>query len=285
MIIVIALVLLLIFFYVVVLNRKKVRKLANELIVQNDKLTEAKISLENNQHELEAQQKDLRELNKSKDKFLSILSHDLKGPISGFNELLTTVDEQWGELPDEEKHHLTKLLKDSSGRTFVLLEDLLNWGKATNGQIKPELKIFNVKEVSLDVVKLFESKLSKKNIQLNLDIPDDFQLNNDARLFSQIIQNLINNAIKYTFPGGKIAIKAELIKGMKTICVSDNGIGIPKNIVPKLFNLDVNFNRRGTEDEKSSGMGLILCKEYANLMNVKITIESKENEGSKFFIV
>lgn len=285
LIIIIALALLLISFYLVILNRQKVRKLANKLSIQNDKLKEAKINLENNQLKLESQHRVLKELNKSKDKFLSILSHDLKGPISGFNELLMTVDEQWEELCNEEKHQLIKMLKNSSDKTYILLEDLLNWGKAANGQIQPEFRNFNVREVTLDAMKLFESKRLKKNIQFNLDISEDFQINNDARLFSQIIQNFINNAIKYNHSGGTITIQAETIEGKKIICVNDTGIGIPENILPKLFNLDANFNRPGTENEKSSGMGLILCKEYANLINAEIDVKSEVNKGSSFCLL
>ncbi len=284
-IIIIALVLMLISFYFVILNRKKVRTLANELTIKNDKLRQVKINLENKQLDLETQQSALKELNKSKDKFLSILSHDLKGPISGFNELLMTMDEQWADFSDNEKHHLILLLKDSSTKTYKLLEDLLDWGKATNGKITPEFKNLNVKELTHEVVKLFESKLSKKNIHLELNISDDFEVINDARLLSQVVQNFVNNAIKYTYPGGKITIASKTDKNSRALCVTDTGIGIPTEVLPKLFDLGETFNRPGTENEKSSGMGLTLCKEYARLMQLEIKVESTENVGSSFCLI
>ncbi|MCF8296031.1 MAG: tetratricopeptide repeat protein [Saprospiraceae bacterium] len=273
---------LLILLYSLFRNRLKIKRLLNQLSEKHENLLSLNEELKTNNEILNTQQEQLRALNITKDKFFAILGHDLKGPFGSLMGLLSVLDEEWDEIDDNIKRSHVQSLFASSEKTYYLLEDLLNWGKVQQGLMKCQNETFNVDTIITKVADLLMAQVNNKNQHLKIEISPEMNLNSDPRLFSQIIQNLLNNAIKYTHQGGIITIKGETAKDETSICISDTGIGIPEDKILHLFDLDSDFNRPGTENEKSSGMGLILCREYANLLGANLTVKSIEGKGSVF---
>jgi len=273
---------LLVFSIILYRRRKKINFLYHEISSKNHDLNMANEELNVVNEELHIQQEQLKRINQSKDKLFSIIGHDLKSPFNSLLGFLSLLNASWDEISEVDKKEIVRRLFASTERTYALLENLLNWGKTQQGLIKPIIEPFDLQSKLVEISELFDSQLTGKNLSLKLDIKTNEPVHTDIRLFSQIIQNLINNAIKFTPSGGSITISDMTVEGELSVCVSDTGIGFPKDKISHVFELDFDFNRPGTRDEKSSGMGLILCKEYSKLINAKLSVESKENEGSTF---
>nr|MBC8147682.1 HAMP domain-containing histidine kinase [Bacteroidota bacterium] len=278
-------ILLLILIYFLIRNRLKIKSLLDQLSNKHEDLLSVNEELKTSNELLNTQQEQLKALNITKDKFFAILSHDLKSPFSSLLGMLSILDEEWDDFSDDQKRTLLHELNISSEKTYLLLEDLLDWGKVQQGLIKCQNETFNVYPIITRVTDLLIAQINNKKQQLKIEIPTEMKLYNDPRLFSQIIQNFVNNAIKYSHQGGVITIKGEANKDETNIYVSDTGIGIPEDKILHLFDLDCNFNRPGTDNEKSSGMGLILCREYARLMGAKLSVNSIEEKGSVFCLI
>ena len=259
-------------------NRKKINSLNTDLQSSNHSLGELN-------KDLMLQRKEMKDLLMSKDRFVSILGHDLKNPFTGLLGLLELIELDWDEMPDQEKKEGIQQLNQSSIQTYRLLEDLLDWGKTQQGLIKAEKEEFKVFNLFHEVKTIFSLQLKKKEIHLEMRAEEGYIVNSDHKLCSQILQNLLGNAIKYSQVGGLISMTLEEQDGQVLICVIDEGIGIPKDKIQGLFKLDCNFNRPGTQNEKSSGMGLLLVKEYANIIGAEIRVESEVNKGTTFCLV
>ena len=225
---------------------------------------------------------ELRELNTSKDKFFSIIAHDLKNPfntIIGFSEVLK---EELRSMDTETIEKYVGLINTSAVQTFRLLENLLEWANSQRGKI-----VFNPGPVNLhDLVKEELTDLyymaEEKAIELNNLLPAGFIITADRNMMKTIMRNLITNAIKFTHKNGKVEVKATLVNNKTEVSVSDNGIGMTPETINKLFRLDCNLSTMGTEDEKGTGLGLILCKEFIKKHDGKIWVKSKPGKGSIF---
>tara|TARA_R110002050_G_scaffold11122_2_gene37807 strand:+ start:3073 stop:5301 length:2229 start_codon:yes stop_codon:yes gene_type:complete len=277
-------ILLLVLFYFSYQARLKAKELVVELSAKNNKLKQLNEEVRASNSLLAQSEDELQKSNQTKDKFFSILGHDLKSPFYSLLGLLEVMDEQWEEMEDSQKHFLIKKLYSSSKKTYALLENLLNWGKAQGGQIKLNPEKFLLSEKVQSIVELYHDAMTSKKIQIIVGIDTNIQLNTDIMLLSQIIQNFVNNAIKFTPKGGQIEITAVEKTETIQICVTDTGIGIPKDKVATIFDLDSSYNRKGTEEEESTGMGLILTVEYASILNGKLSATSIENKGSTFCV-
>ena len=276
------LLILIVFLFFLYYNRKRIKLLNQRLSAKNSDMVLLNEELNVTNETLNIQQEQLKALNITKDKFFSILGHDLKSPFNSLLGMLNLLEQHWEDIEDNEKLGMIQSLYASSEKTFQLLEELLSWGKAQQGLIKCIPEVFDVAPRVALVTDLFKAQLKEKEQVLKIDIPEGMKLNTDARLFAQIIQNLLNNAIKYTPHQGTIIISGKISGKEDRICVSDTGIGIPENKISQLFELDSNFNRPGTDNEKSSGMGLILSKEYADIIGAKLSVTSVEERGSTF---
>jgi len=280
------------------INRKKIKRLAAELEKKNQDLGNVNEELNNLNEELNLlneelntvnenlteKQNELIEANQMKDKFFTIIGHDLKSPFNSLLGFLDLLNTDWDLLDEPEKKEIINKLHKSTEVTYTLLEDLLDWSKTQRGLIRPNIVKFKVKPKLEEIFKTIKRLVNQKGIIFEFVIDDQFELNTDPQLFSHIVLNLVNNAVKFTPVGGKVSVVAMNVNGGKQICVSDTGIGFPNDKVKDVFNFDFDFNRSGTNNEKSSGMGLILCSEYSKIIGAKLTLESKENEGSKFCI-
>jgi len=235
---------------------------------------------------LKESEQQLRELNATKDKFFSIIAHDLKNPFNlllGLSELLKESLEENGTT--KQHQYIDKIYK-STKDTSKLLENLLIWARTQKGIIDFSPTEENIHSLVDKEVKLLNQLAEKKSISLINKIPDGLTVSVDKNMFSTIIRNLISNGIKYTYHGGTIEINSQSVKENNQhfieISVKDNGIGIPSEIQDKLFSISENISTEGTENETGTGLGLILCKEFVQKHSGKIWVESEVGKGSKF---
>lgn len=275
-------ILLLGFFLGYNLNRKKIKML---LEIKNSEVIQQK-SLSSETHEkLKQSEEELRRINATKDKFFSIIAHDLKNP---FNSLLGFTDLMKNDFDTLEEHELRKfidLIYESSKQGFNLLENLLQWSRAQTGRIA-----FNPIETELKPLidretELIKNRAEKKQIELFTEIPDNLELFADEEMLSTVIRNLLSNAIKFTPPKGKIKIKVKKFARRIEISVIDTGVGIPMEKIPQLFRIDVQVSTPGTENEKGTGLGLILCSEFIEKHGGKIKVTSEWKNGSEFKVI
>jgi len=227
----------------------------------------------------------LDDLNKTKDKLFSIIAHDLRSPLStiiGFSEIMTDEEEPFS-VPILQGY--AKLLNHVALSTFDLLENLLDWSRLQRGMLKPERTKVLVEELVQEAIGPFADKAESKNIWVTIQMEPGLKIDVDKRMMETVIRNLFTNALKFTPEGGTITLKAERARDNKlSLCVSDSGIGIPKSMLPLLFTANEVKNRQGLGGEHSSGLGLMLCKEFIDLHQGSIHVETTENKGSTFCI-
>ncbi|MEX1187999.1 MAG: ATP-binding protein [Bacteroidia bacterium] len=224
----------------------------------------------------------LKELNATKDKLFSVIAHDLRNPIHhilGFSELLIKKVRNFG---DEESETYLSFINSSANNTYILLENLLSWAKSETNQIyfKPEKIIFS--EIILEIIKLEKSLANTKNISLDYFSIEEIEVYADANILNTILRNLISNAIKFTGYGGHIRVFAITKQDHVEITISDDGIGMNKERLKELFTISSNSTTIGTANEKGTGLGLVLCKEFVEKHNGEIWVESEEGKGSDF---
>jgi signal transduction histidine kinase len=233
--------------------------------------------------EIEYKNKKLQELNSQKDQLFSIIAHDLRGPFSGFLGLTDLLSEKVAEWNIDTTQHIAVLMKKSAKNVYHLLGDLLEWSRMQNGLLvfKPINNLLLPKIG--ESIALYEIAAKKKKITIKLQISNDLMVFADEYMLAGIIRNLVYNAIKYTPSGGIITISAKSVsENQVEIAVEDTGVGMSTNIIDQLFNLAVNTNRKGTDGELTSGLGLMLCKDFIEKHGGKLSIESKEGKGSTF---
>ena len=227
----------------------------------------------------------LSELNKSKDKFFSIIAHDLRGPLGGLQQIGELL---WlNNITTEKREKLTNVLYQNSKNTFNLLDNLLKWANASSGLIVYKPSQLNIHEIVLNNMRLFSSQVKFKNLKLTCNFENDIFVYADYEMIDTVIRNLISNAIKYTHEGGKIEIiLVEINKSNYTctLAVVDSGVGINKEAQLKIFEIESTVSTLGTKDEKGTGLGLKLCKEFLTINKGNIWIESEENKGTSVFI-
>jgi signal transduction histidine kinase len=216
---------------------------------------------------------ELMELNASKDKFFSILAHDLRTPMSVFLSFSKLLD----KLDKMEKKDLSLYIKqfqESASNLFSLLENLLTWSRLQRGLVEFTPRVLKIYTIVNWNIKILEPYLWQKKIVIKNLVEDDLFIIGDENMVDSIIRNLITNAMKYSKPGGTIQINAVREDGVARISVCDTGIGIPEDIIPNLFRIDSRTKQAGTMDEKGTGLGLVLCREFAEKNGGRIWIES-----------
>lgn len=244
------------------------------------------IYLKNQRAQLEkivaSRTKDLEQLNATKDKFFSIISHDLRNPfitLLGYSEILTT---EYDELDDDEKRDLLSKMEKATRKTFTLLDNLLQWSRSQRGNLKLKTEVLDLQEICEENINLMQPYASNKNIMLRNEIVTPMYAACDRNTITAVIRNIISNAIKFTFPNGKVTICAEERESDIKICISDDGIGIKEEFLHHLFTIDKQISTAGTQNEKGTGLGLILCKEFVEKNKGNIWVESQEGKGSIF---
>ena len=223
----------------------------------------------------------LEMLNAEKDKLFSIISHDLRSPLALTHQYFSILKEV--EMGNEERTALEKELVNTLVNAEDLLNNLLNWAKNQMEHATPQLQNSNLKQLLAKTSEVFIPIALKKDIKLNMLVDDGMFVKADIDMLQIIIRNLLNNAIKFTLPGGEIELRAVKNKSECIISVSDNGIGIPLDKQSDMFTLKAN-STYGTENEKGTGLGLVLCKDYTLLQGGKIWFTSVENVGTTFYV-
>jgi len=231
---------------------------------------------------LKEREKELKELNLWKDEIFTILAHDLRSPYQGLLGYLEMLLQDYDELDDDSIKSVLKDLTDLSFSSFKFLEDLLEWSRFQLGKTKFNPIYVNLFKVVEDQFNSLQYAAGKKNITLESTIAGNTKIYADENILSIILRNLILNGIKFTPEGGKILIDNEIKDNLVYISVIDTGVGIPDTVKHNLFNAEEIYNSTGTNGEKGSGMGLLLCKELIQKSGGNIWVESIENNGSKF---
>ncbi len=235
---------------------------------------------------LKRSEKELRESNATKDKFFSIIAHDLKNPfnlILGFTELLMNKSDCYSP---EKRRKLLVLINHTTRRTFNLLENLLTWSLSQQGLMQYNPEEINLQEIVSENIAFLKAITVEKQQSLYSEIPEDIVVIGDRNMLSTVLRNLLSNAIKYTLDKGKIRIYCTgnemKISEQLRVCIEDNGIGMDPGRLSSLFVIYENSSADCTDIEKGTGLGLILCKEFIERQGGTISVESKLGQGSTF---
>lgn len=225
----------------------------------------------------------LREANSTKDKFFSIIAHDLRNPLGSLMNLTNMFATDYDEMDDEEKIQSVEYLESASKTAYELLENLLNWSRAQTGKMEIEKKIYSIEKIIETNIQLTKPLAENKSINIIFAVVPGLNIFADENMTTTVIRNLLTNAIKFTEISGNITITAhQTSDDYCTVTVKDDGIGISDENIQKLFRIDTNHKTLGTSKEKGTGLGLILCKEFVKLNGGKLWVESKLGEGSSF---
>jgi signal transduction histidine kinase len=244
-------------------------------LVLIDELERAKIRLETNEMEL-------RKANLSKDKFFSILAHDLRNPIGGLVSISELVVRRFGELEPSKVRDLCQLLHEGALQGAELLECILQWARAQTGRLEVHPSSIRIRELCEGIVGLQSAVAAGKEIRLESKVPDDAAAYADENMVATVLRNLVSNAVKFTPRGGEIVLSSRKEGDWQLLSVSDTGVGMKPEELDKLFRIDMHFSCPGTESERGNGMGLILCKELVELNKGGFSVVSEPMRGSTF---
>ena len=235
------------------------------------------------QEALKENERKLYQLNIDKDRFISILGHDLKNPfnnILGFSELLT---EDIRKLNIDEIEDIGKNINKSAQITNKLLEDILMWAKMQQGKIPFKPQNLSFTDICRDTLAILNQVADAKNISINCLTADQLHVFADVEMLKTVLRNLISNSIKFTMNGGAININAKQDSENVTISVSDNGVGMTPENLAKLFDISQVLTTKGTAEETGTGLGLFICKEFVERHGGRMQVESEEAKGSTFY--
>jgi signal transduction histidine kinase len=224
----------------------------------------------------------LRELNATKDKFFSIISHDLKSPFNSIIGLSNLLAEKMRKKDYDGIEEYSTIIQKSSWRAMDLLSNLIVWSRLQTGRMEFRPELVEIEELITLVTELSKDSARQKNITIDREALLSIRLLADKEMIYSVLRNLVSNSIKFTNKGGKIGISALLYNGELEIMVSDNGIGIKKDKMDKLFRIGETVSTTGTMQEEGTGLGLILCKDFVLKHGGKIWVESEEGKGSRF---
>ncbi|MEI6175088.1 MAG: ATP-binding protein [Bacteroidota bacterium] len=235
------------------------------------------------EEQIKQKNEELAKLNTEKDKFFSIIAHDLRSPFNAFLGFTKLLDDELSTMTKENTQKIAMTMRKSASNLYNLLENLLEWSRMqqrlvpfTPEKIQLLQVVEAIKQIALEPAKI-------KEIELTFDIPGDISVFGDGNMLQSVIRNLVSNAIKFTPKGGRVSVSAKgTIDNGVEFSVKDTGIGMSPQMVADLFRLDVQTNRKGTENEPSSGLGLLLCKDFVEKHGGKLWVESEEEKGSTF---
>ncbi|QGY46853.1 hypothetical protein GM418_25295 [Maribellus comscasis] len=230
--------------------------------------------------------RELSYANATKDKFFSIIAHDLKSPFAGLLGLSEVLAENAANLSEEKLNSVTRSVYTTAKNIFVLLENLLQWARLQTDKLAVSLEEVNMNEMLFETVDLLQKTASQKQITLTNEIPDGLKIYVDDEMIKTVFRNIISNAVKFTSAGGEIKLSASAKPGDKLVEVKiqDNGIGMDNEQLKNLFRIGKVKSKPGTANEKGTGLGLILCKEFVDLNNGKLAVESEPGKGTLFSV-
>jgi signal transduction histidine kinase len=242
------------------------------------------------EEEIKLKNEELQKLNASKDKFFSIIAHDLRGPFNAIEGFSIILSEQISEKNYEGIETFAQIIKKTSRQTLDLLTNLLDWSLSQSGRMEFNPGFVELVSLIGEVTLAFLDMAAQKGITIRKVLPQSAPLYADKNMISTVLRNLISNALKYTRQNGTVIISVEKQKNELTISVSDTGVGLSKSRIDNLFRIDKSYSTPGTQKEKGTGLGLILCKDFVEKHSGKIWVESEEENlpsgkagGSTFY--
>jgi signal transduction histidine kinase len=253
-----------------ILNLYKVKQRANN----NLKDVNKKVNEQNLQ---------LQDLNATKDKFFSIIGHDLKGPLNSLTSFSRLLVNHTDSLSKEEIQMLAKDFDKSLKNLFALLNNLLEWSRSQTGNIEFKPEVFDVTSLLKENKELLSTQAQNKKISVLDDLNGEVLVKAHKHSLNTVVRNLISNSIKFTPQGGLIKLGLKRSDDHVLVSVSDTGVGMSKEVMSKLFRIDAKHTTNGTADEKGTGLGLILCKDFVEKNGGKLWVESEEGKGSVFY--
>ena len=268
---ILVLILLLVFYRLYALKLNSSKLLANknqELELMNSTLSDSEANL--------------KELNATKDKFFTIIAHDIKNPLSAYRSVTKMLTTSFFELSEQQKFEYIRGIYQSSENLYDLFQNLLQWSTSQAGSMKFKPQEIDLGILAYKAVALLQEGADKKNLQVEMDVKTDTYAYGDINMVSTILVNLVSNAIKYSKPDGNIKVNALDKDGFIKISVADNGVGLTQEDISKLFRVEIDHKTIGESEEKGTGIGLILCKEFVTKNGGEIWVESEYGTGSTF---
>lgn len=232
--------------------------------------------------QVEARTEEIRRQIDSKNKFFSIVSHDLKNPVNALALLSGSMLSNWDRLSEEDKLKRIKTIGSSASSTSAMLDDILMWALTESGVMIPDMERINAHDAVEDAIQSMEAASARKNVRVVNSVGTDIEIYTDRNMLSVILRNLISNAIKYSYKGGSVTVSASPAGGKVVMAVEDAGTGMDADTAGKLFRTDCKISIKGTDGESGSGFGLIIVREFLGRMGESIRAESSTGKGSRF---
>ena len=255
--------------FLIMLSYIKSRKKANDLLTEKNR----KIGL---------QHKELLKVNETKDKFMSIIGHDLRNPIGAFKDVIGQLADFPEMFTDDLRQQIINELREEAESTYFLLDNLLSWAKSQKDAVSYKPERLDISTLVKNNIQLNFRASESKLIRVTTDLQGELQAYADHNMVNLILRNLISNAIKFTENGGLVQVIAKEEAGKIVVSIKDTGVGISEEDVPKIFNPNAHVSTYGTNHEKGSGLGLLLCKEFVETNGGTIWVESKQGQGTTF---
>lgn len=263
-----AIVLLILLVVMVLKSRTRFRKSNERLMHLNEKF--------------QVQNAKLEETNSTKDKLFSLIAHDLRSPFSGMLGFLQLLSEDFDATPDDEKKRILEGLYKQSSNTYSLIENLMTWAMDQRGQLQYRPGYYDLKDIAAEEIAFLASRAENKSITVQNDIDSDLTGYVDKDMVRVIFRNLINNAIKFTDENGRIVLKADIQPDFIAVSITDNGRGMTAEEIDMVINNNTFYTSKGTKDEKGTGLGLLIVKEFAEKNNIGLEIFSNPGQGTRF---
>ena len=247
----------------------KIEQNKNVIVAQNKKLTEIN--------------KELETLNATKDKLFSIIAHDLKNPIAAFKQAMEVITIEYQSFNDEERMELLTEINKSSKHLYETLENLLQWSLSQRGKVQYNPVEFELNSVADSVTNFLKQQAHTKDITIKNNVPHRLFVFADINMINTVIRNLVSNAIKFTDTYGSVSVNAHTSGNEVIVSVVDTGVGISPDKIGKIFSIESQITTSGTNNEKGTGLGLLICKEFVEKNGGKIWVESRPNIGTSFY--
>ncbi|MDP4204506.1 MAG: tetratricopeptide repeat-containing sensor histidine kinase [Bacteroidota bacterium] len=280
-------IILMVFFYYQYHVKQRLNKLLEEknerIVSQNEQMHLLNEEYKQLNADLQVSEQKLMESNSTKDKFFSIIAHDLKNPFHSILGFSNMMEYRVDQLSKDEIKDYSHSIYSSSSRVYRLLDNLLNWARSQSGKLLYQPIETDLGILTETAVAVLDPVARQKKIKIENLVSNGITAISDANMFETVLRNLINNAVKFTNPGGWVRVFFSEEKDRLVFCVQDNGVGIRKDIIPKLFDITSKHKTYGTQDEEGSGLGLLVCSEFVNKMGGRMWVESEEGQGSCFF--
>ena len=239
--------------------------------------------LKKNLQQLQKENEELVELNRSKNELLSIISHDLKNPFGALLNMSEFLATETDDMERTEIGEFSQAINISAKILYKFFNDLLEWSKLQNGIVNVNPVMLDVRAIADNIFSLLNITAMSKGVRLVNNIPHGTNLLGDLNMVNSIINNLVTNAIKFTNAGGSVIVQAQELDGFVELAVVDDGVGMGENVLEKIFKLNKHFTNNGTENEIGSGLGLVITKDLIARHGGKIRVESKKGTGTSFF--